>query len=86
MLLLLAWFLYTIINNPNFQWPVVAKYLFSRDILYGVWMTIELTVTAMLIGISLGIIAALMRLSDNKLLSWTAQLYIVCFRRRRWCS
>jgi polar amino acid transport system permease protein len=80
VLLLLAWFLYTISNNPNFQWKVVGKYLFSRDILYGVWMTIELTVTAMLIGISLGIIAALMRLSDNKLLSWTAQLYIVCFR------
>jgi polar amino acid transport system permease protein len=80
VLLLLAWFLYTIINNPNFQWKVVGKYLFSRDILYGVWMTIELTVTAMLIGISLGIIAALMRLSDNKLLSSTAQLYILCFR------
>src|SRR5260221_7166192 len=80
VLLLVGWFAHTVFNNPNFQWPVVAKYLFSRDILYGGWMTVELTVSAMCIGITLGIVAALMRLSDNKLLSWSAQLYIVCFR------
>src|SRR6202162_1762827 len=80
VLLLLIWFAHTVINNPNFQWPVVAKYLFSRDILYGVWRTIEVTATAMCIGITRGIVAALMRLSDNKLLLWSAQLYIVCFR------
>jgi polar amino acid transport system permease protein len=80
VLVLLSWFAHTVVNNKNFQWPVVAKYLFSRDILFGVWVTIELTVTAMCIGIILGIVAALMRLSDNKLLSWSAQLYIVCFR------
>lgn len=80
VLLLLLWFAHTLINNPNFQWPVVGKYLVSGDILCGVWMTIQLTVTAMGIGITLGILTALMRLSDNKLLSWSAQLYIVCFR------
>jgi polar amino acid transport system permease protein len=80
VLLLLAWFTQVVVWNPNFQWAVVAKYLFSREILNGVWLTIELTVSAMCIGIALGIVAALMRLSDNKLLSWAAQLYIVCFR------
>lgn len=80
VVLLLAWFATIVIWNPNFQWPVVAKYLFNREILQGVLLTIELTVSAMCIGVSLGIVAALMRLSENKLLSWAAQLYIVCFR------
>ena len=80
VLLLLAWMVYVVFANPNFQWPVVWKYLFSKDILDGVKLTIELTVYAMSIGVSLGLVAALMRLSDNKLLSTAATAYIVAFR------
>ena len=78
--LLLVWFIYIVFNNPNFQWKVVGKYLFSKEILDGVKLTIELTVSAMAIGVTLGVIAALMRLSDNTLLSRAATLYIVAFR------
>ena len=78
--LLLAWFAWIVFNNPNFQWRVVGKYLFSKEILDGVKLTIELTVSAMVIGVTLGLIAALMRLSDNKLLRSAATLYIVTFR------
>ncbi len=78
--LLLAWAAYTVMVNPNFQWPVVAKYLFSPDILQGVLLTIELTASAMCIGILLGIAIALMRLSENGLLSSAAVVYITCFR------
>src|SRR5690242_15682495 len=77
VLLLLAWMVYVVFANPNFQWPVVWKYLLSKDILDGVKLTIELTVYAMSIGVSLGLVAALMRLSDNKLLSTAATAYIV---------
>src|SRR5690349_19044215 len=63
--LLVAWFVYICFTNPNFQWPVVGKYLFAKEILDGVKLTIELTVSAMAIGITLGVIAALMRLSEN---------------------
>ena len=80
VLLVLAWFVYTCVHNANFQWPIVAHYLFSPQILRGVLLTIELTASAMCIGIALGITAALMRLSDNKLLSSVAQFYIVGFR------
>jgi polar amino acid transport system permease protein len=80
VLLLLAWFVYVVFNNPNFQWRVVWKYLFSKAILDGVKLTIELTASAMAIGVTLGLIAALMRLSDNKLLSTAAKAYIVAFR------
>ncbi len=80
VLFLAAWFGHLLVTNPNFQWPVVGKYLFDRNILRGVLLTIELTVSAMCIGIALGIAFALMRLSDNPLLSLFAQTYIVCFR------
>ncbi|HVO90972.1 MAG TPA: amino acid ABC transporter permease [Casimicrobiaceae bacterium] len=78
--LIAAWFAWILVNNPNFQWKVVAKYLFSPEIIDGVKLTIELTVSAMAIGVSLGVIAALMRLSQNPLLRTAAHTYIVCFR------
>lgn len=80
VVLLLAWMVFIVFNNPNFQWQVVGKYLFSKEILDGVKLTIELTLSAMAIGVLLGVIAALMRLSDNKLLSGAATLYIAAFR------
>jgi len=78
--LLLVWFVYIVFNNPNFQWKIVGKYLFSKEILDGVKLTIELTVSAMAIGVTLGVIAALMRLSDNMLLSRASTIYIAAFR------
>lgn len=80
VLALVAWFAWIVFTNPNFQWPVVGKYLFSKDILDGVKLTIELTASAMAIGVTLGIVAALMRLSDNRLLATVATTYIVAFR------
>jgi polar amino acid transport system permease protein len=80
VLVLLAWFAYAVVTNPNFQWPVVGRYLFSRDIIAGVLVTIQLTISAMAIGAGLGLVVALMRQSENKLLAWSAQVYIVVFR------
>src|SRR6202022_2989202 len=54
VLFLAACFGHLVVTNPNFQWPVVGKYLFDRNILRGVLLTIELTVSAMCIGIALG--------------------------------
>jgi len=80
VLVVLAAILRSVLSNPNFQWPAVGRYLFHPDILRGVWMTVELTVTAMAIGIAVGILIALMRLSHNPLLSIAAQAYIALFR------
>jgi ABC-type arginine transport system permease subunit len=54
----------------------VARYLFSAEILRGVLVTIELTASAMCIGIALGITAALMKLSEE------VQYQRACGRRR----
>ena len=73
-LLLASMFLHMLITNANLQWGVVGRYLFSHEILSGILTTLELTVLAMLIGLVIGVIVAVMRLSDNPLLqrfSWT---------------
>lgn len=66
--------------NPNYQWHVVWRYLFSAPILTGLSHTVELTVVAMVIGIVLGVVLAVMRLSPNPVISTAASIYIWVFR------
>src|SRR5689334_1511449 len=61
----LALFAYSVTTNPGFQWGIVGKYLFSAPILRGLSLTLGLTVVAMTLGILLGIVLAVMRLSEN---------------------
>jgi polar amino acid transport system permease protein len=68
------------ITNPRFQWNVVGDYLFDHRILHGVEVTLLLTGVAMAVGILLGILLAVMRLSPNPLLSGGSALYVWFFR------
>jgi polar amino acid transport system permease protein len=68
------------VREGRYQWPVVWKYLFDAPVLRGIGVTLELTVIAMAVGITLGVILAVMRLSPNRLLSGTAWVYIWFFR------
>jgi polar amino acid transport system permease protein len=70
----------SVITSPGFQWGVVGEYLFDPPILDGLAVTIELTVISMAIGVVLGVILAVMRLSPNPLLSRASWLYIFFFR------
>jgi polar amino acid transport system permease protein len=72
--------LYTFVTAPNLKWDVVRHYLFHRLILQGVVTTLQLTVLAMLIGIVLGVVLAVMRLSPNPVMSWVSWIYIWFFR------
>jgi polar amino acid transport system permease protein len=67
-------------HETRFGWAVVAKFFLSRQIFDGLWLTIQLTVLAMAIGIVGGILLAVMRLSQNPLLSGTSWVYIWFFR------
>ncbi len=67
-------------QNKGFQWSVVGQYLFDSRILHGVAVTLELTAFSMAIGILLGVLAAVMRLSPNPIISGTSWLYIWFFR------
>jgi polar amino acid transport system permease protein len=70
----------SVATNPRFNWSVVGDFLFSSRILDGLVLTIELTALSMAIGIVLGIVLALMRLSPSALLSGTSWTYIWLLR------
>jgi polar amino acid transport system permease protein len=67
-------------SNSRFEWGIVRHYFTSSRILHGLVLTIELTAAAMAIGIALGILLAVMRLSPNPLVSGASWLYIWLFR------
>jgi len=68
------------VREGRFQWAVVGHYLFATPILRGVVVTLELTVIAMVAGVLIGVVLAVMRLSPNRLLSGSAWTYIWFFR------
>jgi len=70
----------SVATNPRFQWGVVRQYFFTNQILHSILVTIELTVLAMAVGIVLGTVLAVMRLSPNPLVSRASWLYIWFFR------
>ncbi len=78
--LLAAMVIHGLIFNPNFQWPVVWEWLFSRTIMIGVLYTLVLTVVAMVLGTVLAISMAVMRQSPNPILRSVATFYIWFFR------
>ena len=80
VLVLIAMFVHSLITNPRFEWGVVGSYFLSRRVLDGLEITILLTVVCMAIGIVLGVILAVMRLSANPLLSGASWVYIWFFR------
>jgi polar amino acid transport system permease protein len=66
--------------NKGFEWVWVGHYLFDSRILHGVVATIYITFLAMVVGIILGVVAAIMRLSPNPVVSSASWLYIWFFR------
>ena len=80
MLVLAVVVVHSVVSNPRFEWSVVGHYLFDERILEGLRVTLELTVIAMALGIALGVVMAIMRLSPNPLVSGGSWLYIWFFR------
>jgi polar amino acid transport system permease protein len=70
----------SVVTNPRFQWGIVGHYLFDSRITHGVVVTIELTLAAQAIGIALGVLLAIMRLSPNPLVSGAGWVYVWFFR------
>src|SRR5438874_829330 len=80
ILLFAASVIHSVATNKQLEWEVVGQFLFDHRILDGVVMTIELTVSAMTMGVLLGVVLAVMRLSPNPLVSGASWLYIWFFR------
>jgi polar amino acid transport system permease protein len=80
VLILLAAAIKSVVANPRFEWNVVRQYFTNKAIITGLLVTLELTAIAMVMGIVLGVILAVMRRSPVPIVSGTSWLYIWFFR------
>ncbi|MFF1559702.1 amino acid ABC transporter permease [Streptomyces sp. NPDC058279] len=76
---LLAWLVYAF-SQGNVIWATVGDKLFDPAVLSGLWNTVLISVAAMALGLVLGIVFAVMRLSNNPVTSAVSWLYIWFFR------
>ncbi|MET3174696.1 UNVERIFIED_ORG: polar amino acid transport system permease protein [Arthrobacter sp. UYCu721] len=77
---LFALMLQSVITNPRFGWTTVGMYLRDVSIVNGIGLTLMLTVICMAIGIVLGVVLAVMRLSQNPVIRTAAFGYVNFFR------
>ena len=75
-----VWFASALVTNEHLRWNRVWEYLFARKILDGVVVTIEISVLATALGLVLGVVLAVMKLTHNPVLSWLVSGYIWFFR------
>jgi polar amino acid transport system permease protein len=80
VVLVVAQVIYTILVEAGLRWDVIRHFLFQRLIVGGIVVTLELTILAMVIGVALGIVLAVMRLSVNPVVAWVSWFYIWFFR------
>ncbi|MEU4543632.1 amino acid ABC transporter permease [Nonomuraea dietziae] len=80
IVVLAAMLVSNVVTNANYNWAEQWKYFLSPPVLNGVRNTIWLTIAAMIGGVSLGIVLALMRLSPNPLMRGASWLYLWVFR------
>lgn len=77
---LAAMFAHMLITNEHFQWSFILDNAFRPPIIEGLRGTILLTICSMVIGVTLGIVLAIMRLSPNPVLFGLAWVYTWFFR------
>lgn len=80
LLVLAAMFVHFVLTTPQLRLDLVFGYLFERSILRGLLVTLEVTAAAMLVGVVLGTLLAIMRLSENPMLRLVAGGYVALFR------
>ena len=73
-------FLQVLVTNKNMQWDVVAEYMLSPAILSGLGMTLLLTFLAMVLGLAIGVLLAIMRLSASRIFQAVSWGWIWFFR------
>jgi polar amino acid transport system permease protein len=80
VIVLLGLFVYGAATNTNYHWDTYRAYLFDRRISTAAWNTLQLTFWAMVLGVALGVVLAVMRLTPNPVLTWAAWGYLWIFR------
>ena len=80
IVVLLAMLVHFVATAPKLRLDLVAGYVFEKSILSGLLVTLELTAVSMGLGVVLGTVLAIMRLSANPLLRGVAGAYVWLFR------
>lgn len=80
ILVFVAMFVNMLVTNQKFDWSFMFANMFSEPIVRGALTTVELTVFSMIVGVALGVVLAVMRLSTNPILSGVAWLFTWFFR------
>lgn len=75
-----AWFLVSAARNDAFGWDTYGRYLLDTRIAAAAMKTVALTVLAMLLGVVLGSIMAILRMSPNPVLRTFSWVYLWIFR------
>ncbi len=74
-------FLHLLIYNPAFNWPFVFEAMNQSPVIDGfIKGTLLVTVLSMIVGVALGVVLAVMRLSDNPVLRGVSWVYTWFFR------
>jgi polar amino acid transport system permease protein len=75
----LAWLAMSM-ANAQLDWSIVAQYLTVPVMIQGILIALGLTVISMALGLVMGVVTAVMRMSKNPVTSGVAWLYIWIFR------
>ncbi|WP_225802603.1 amino acid ABC transporter permease [Streptomyces sp. NK15101] len=79
VVVLLGWLVYAF-SQGDVVWDTVWDKVFDPSVIDGMWNTIIISIASMALGLVLGIIFAVMRLSKNPVTGAVAWLYIWFFR------
>jgi polar amino acid transport system permease protein len=80
IVVLVLLFLWGAATNDAYGWATYRKYLFDQRVSEAAWITLQLTIYAMVLAIALGVILAVMRLSPNPVFRSVAWVYLWIFR------
>ena len=80
VIILLFLFAYGAATNPAYDWSTFGRYLFDERVSKAAGVTLSLTVLAMFLGIVLGVVLAVMRLSPNPVLKSVSFVWLWFFR------
>ena len=68
---------------PGWDWNAFGRYLISGYLLEGAWTTIWLSVVVMVLGLLLGLVAAIMNMSKSPVLQGIAKFYLFHVARQK---
>lgn len=80
LIAVLALFVIDAAGRTAYDWPVVGQYLFDRRISQAAFVTVQLMVYSMALGIVIGLVVAVMFLSPNPVVKGVAWAYLWIFR------